>query len=96
MSRSFSDQEKNMIRTVLLEKGRELFARHGLKKTAVGELTAAAGIAQGSFYVFFNSKEELYFEILEMEEAKLSHTHSHPHSHTDSETYDHSRDMPKS
>ena len=32
-------------------------------------ITNTAGIAQGTFYNFFDSKEELYFEILEQEES---------------------------
>lgn len=71
MPRPFSDREKEQVRKLLLEKGREFFSRFGFKKTSVGELTSAAGIAQGSFYLFFNSKEELYFEVLEMEEQAI-------------------------
>jgi len=51
-----------------LEKGRQLFEIYGLKKTTVDEITQATGIAKGSFYNFFQSKEELFFEIFEEEE----------------------------
>ena len=51
-----------------------MFAKFGIKKTGVGDLTRAAGISQGSFYVFFDSKEELYFDILESEETKIAET----------------------
>lgn len=74
MARSFSDREKELIRSSLIEEGRAFFAKYGLKGTGIGDLTQAAGISQGSFYVFFHSKEELYFEILEMEEEKLAAT----------------------
>ncbi|MEC1287550.1 TetR/AcrR family transcriptional regulator, partial [Bacillus paralicheniformis] len=67
----FTEKEKEAIRSALVQSGRELFAQLGLKKTSVGELTASAGIAQGSFYTFFDSKEELYFEILQQEEKKI-------------------------
>ncbi|MCY8267901.1 TetR/AcrR family transcriptional regulator, partial [Bacillus haynesii] len=67
----FTEKEKEAIRSALVQSGRELFAKLGLKKTSVGELTASAGIAQGSFYTFFDSKEELYFEILQQEEQKI-------------------------
>jgi len=63
----------------LVEKGKELFARYGLRKTSILDLTKAVGIAQGSYYNFFQSKEELYFEIMEQEEqfmkSKLLSTH---------------------
>ncbi len=74
VARAFSEREKEMIKKALMEKGRQLFSRYGLKKTSIGDLTQEAGIAQGSFYLFFASKEELYFEILEEEEKKL-HEH---------------------
>lgn len=71
MPRSFSEEEKKQIRAKLLAEGKELFIRFGLKKTGIAELTKAAGISQGAFYLFFNSKEELYFAILEQEELVI-------------------------
>jgi len=41
---------------------RRLFAAQGLKKTSLDELVQPAGIAKGSFYAFFDSKESLYLE----------------------------------
>ena len=69
MPKTFTGKEKEIIRKTLIVKGRELFSKYGLKKTSITELTNGAGIAQGTFYNFFESKEELYFEILEQEEA---------------------------
>ncbi|MBE0448803.1 MAG: TetR/AcrR family transcriptional regulator [Actinobacteria bacterium] len=71
MARSFSKQEREIIRQRLVEKGRELFSTVGVKKTSIDELTQAVGIAKGSFYAFFNSKEEMYLDILEMEENSI-------------------------
>lgn len=71
MARSFSQQERNRIRDRLMTEGKELFTRYGLQKTNVAELTEAAGIAKGSFYSFFPSKEALYFEIFRREEQQL-------------------------
>jgi AcrR family transcriptional regulator len=71
MTRQFSEAEKIDIRALLIARGRELFGARGLKKTTIDEITREVGIAQGSFYAFFDSKEELYFEILEMEEREL-------------------------
>ncbi|WP_245596034.1 TetR/AcrR family transcriptional regulator [Paenibacillus taiwanensis] len=50
-------------------KGKELFIKYGLKKTSIDEIVNACGIAKGSFYTFFNSKEELYYAIMKQEEA---------------------------
>ncbi|QNO13951.1 TetR/AcrR family transcriptional regulator [Alkalicella caledoniensis] len=71
MAKGFTEREKIIITNNLLERGKELFSVFGIKKTSIGDLTKAVGIAQGSFYSFFNSKEELYFEILEKEEKIL-------------------------
>ncbi|MFE8701949.1 TetR/AcrR family transcriptional regulator [Cytobacillus sp. FJAT-54145] len=69
--RGFTEQEKQTIYQGLIQKGRDLFSTLGLKKTSIKDLTEAVGIAQGSFYLFFQSKEELYFRILENEEESI-------------------------
>jgi AcrR family transcriptional regulator len=65
MPKAFSEHEKETIRAQMREKGKKLFEKHGLRKTSVDELSAAAGISKGAFYLFFASKEELFLEILE-------------------------------
>lgn len=71
MAKKFSEEEKASIRSRLIEQARHCFSTLGLKKTSVADMTKAAGIAQGSFYLFFESKEELYLEILQQEEARI-------------------------
>lgn len=71
MPKAFSDHEKATIRRQLHAAGQELFARHGLKKTSVDDLTQAAGISKGAFYLFYSSKEELLMEILEEIEVAM-------------------------
>lgn len=71
MTRAFTQSNKDQIRRALLQKGREYFIKYGLKKTSVDELAKAAGIAKGSFYKFFNSKEALFLAIHEETEEKL-------------------------
>ncbi|MFF4417823.1 TetR/AcrR family transcriptional regulator [Streptosporangium sp. NPDC001559] len=64
MAIAFTTEEKARITRVLLDAGEELFTTQGLKKTSLEELVAPAGIAKGSFYSFFDSKESLYLEIM--------------------------------
>ncbi|WP_052659571.1 TetR/AcrR family transcriptional regulator [Bacillus alveayuensis] len=71
MPKKFSEQEKEWIQSKLLEEGKKLFDTVGLKKTAIEDLTKAVGIAQGTFYTFFRSKEELFFTILMQEEEAI-------------------------
>ena len=42
-----------------------------MKKTSVEQLTKAAGIAKGSFYKFYESKEMLFFAVLENVHSEL-------------------------
>lgn len=65
MPKAFSEHEKETIRAQMREKGKKLFEKQGLKKTSVDELTEAVGISKGAFYLFYESKEELFLEILE-------------------------------
>jgi AcrR family transcriptional regulator len=69
MARAFSDEEKASIRQRLLATGRDLFTRQGLKKTSIEDLTRPVGIAKSSFYLFFETKEALYLELLMQEGA---------------------------
>ncbi len=71
LSGKFNEREKEYIRNNLLQHGRQLFGDHGLNKTTISDLTKRVNIAQGSFYLFYKSKEELYFEILEQEERYI-------------------------
>lgn len=71
MARAFTQTGKELIRQNLLRKGREYFIKYGLKKTSVDELAQAAGIAKGSFYKFYDSKEALFLAIHEETEEKL-------------------------
>jgi AcrR family transcriptional regulator len=69
--RGFSEQERLEIRQRLLERGRELLATYGVRKTNVEDLTKAVGISKGAFYLFFRSKEELFFEVLQEVEQRF-------------------------
>jgi AcrR family transcriptional regulator len=71
MPKGFTEAEKEIIRGRLLERGRKLFILYGIRKTNVEELTRAAGISKGAFYVFFDSKEELFMEIMEQFETEF-------------------------
>jgi AcrR family transcriptional regulator len=42
----------------LIESGMKLFATKGYHRTSVQEITNEAGVSKGSFYVYFQSKEE--------------------------------------
>ena len=64
MAKAFTEQEREKIRQRLQEEGLRQFKEKGLKKVSVRELTRAAGIAQGGFYSFYNSKEDLLLDCV--------------------------------
>ncbi|MUM34776.1 helix-turn-helix domain-containing protein, partial [Mycolicibacterium sp. CBMA 361] len=64
MAVAFTPDEKGSIARVLVDTAERLFATQGLKKTSLDELVQPVGIAKGSFYAFFDSKESLYLEVM--------------------------------
>ena len=62
---AFTDYETEQLRKALLKETRHCAVTLGMKKTSVEQLTKAVGIAKGSFYKFYESKEMLFFAVLE-------------------------------
>jgi AcrR family transcriptional regulator len=48
----------------ILENASELFAAKGYHGTTIDEIVQATGIAKGTFYIYFDSKEELLVEVI--------------------------------
>ena len=68
---AFTDYETEQLRKALLKETRRCAVTLGMKKTSVDQLTKAVGIAKGSFYKFYESKEMLFFTVLEGIHAEL-------------------------
>lgn len=49
----------------LLAAAEQLFRENGVDKTAVSDIVKKAGVAQGTFYNYFKSKDEIFAAILE-------------------------------
>lgn len=58
-------------KAAILESGRKLFSTRGFKDTNVAEITKTAGIATGTFYIYYSSKDKLFMDIYLEENAKL-------------------------
>lgn len=65
----FSENELRIVQQSIYEKGKQLFIELGLKKTSIDDIVQACDIGKGSFYKFYTSKEELFFEIMKKEES---------------------------
>ena len=70
---AFTDYETEQLRKALLKETRHCAVTLGMKKTSVEQLTKAVGIAKGSFYKFYESKEMLFFAVLENVHLSLIH-----------------------
>jgi len=71
MPKGFTEHEKELIRERLLEQGYKQFSVYGLKKTNVEALAEASGISKGAFYLFYDSKEELFMDVIELAEERF-------------------------
>ena len=73
MARSFTEREKENIKRSLLETCKQSWTQYGYKKTSVDELCRQVGISKGAFYLFFESKESLFCEVLCSVQEQICH-----------------------
>lgn len=60
----FNEQNREAVRAKMLENGYELMKRYGVKRMTVADIAKASGLAKGTFYTFFTSKEEFIYQII--------------------------------
>lgn len=72
----FNDKNRNIIREKMLKTGFELLKKYGVKRMTVSEIAKACGLAKGTFYTFFPSKEEFIYQIVvyQRDRAKQKYT----------------------
>ncbi|GEA31317.1 TetR/AcrR family transcriptional regulator [Clostridium diolis] len=61
------EERKNDILTAAME----LFKEKGYGKTAVSDIVKAAGIAQGTFYIYYKNKEDVFISVIENTREKI-------------------------
>lgn len=64
MARSFTEREKENIKRSLQVACKQSWTQYGYKKTSVDDLCKQVGVSKGAFYLFFESKEALFCEVL--------------------------------
>jgi AcrR family transcriptional regulator len=57
-------KEKENRKNTILKTARKLFFEKGFKAVTVDKIAAAAEISKGTIYLYFDSKEEIYVQIL--------------------------------
>ncbi|MGG4340272.1 TetR/AcrR family transcriptional regulator [Paenibacillus lautus] len=71
MPKIVTEHEKDMVREAMFTKGIELIRKKGVKRITVEDITIATHIGKGSFYSYYNSKEELLYSIIKKSESRM-------------------------
>ena len=48
----------------IIDSARKLFNRHGFENVSIGQIMSGAGLTHGGFYSYFDSKSDLYAEVM--------------------------------
>ena len=59
-----NEQTKAETRQALLDSAAQAFARHGYHQTPIDSVSEAAGVAKGTIYNYFSSKEEVLHALI--------------------------------
>ncbi|MCH7809284.1 MAG: TetR/AcrR family transcriptional regulator [Chloroflexi bacterium] len=57
-------RSREQTRQRLLDAALQIFARNGFERATVDEIVREAGFSKGAFYVHFESKDDLFWEML--------------------------------
>jgi len=64
MPKTFTKNEREYIKKRLMEEAQNCLKLYGVRKTTVDELVKRVNIPKGTFYLFFESKEILFYEVI--------------------------------
>lgn len=70
MAVAFTQEQRDEIQRKLIEAGFKLSTTIGFKKMTIAKITEAAGVAIGSFYIFYDSKENFAKALIGEMEAR--------------------------
>ena len=59
------EREKAMHRREILEAAKRVFAQKGFAATTIDEIAQEAEFSKGAMYVYFDSKEDLFFSLIQ-------------------------------
>ena len=63
-------------RAAILQAAREVLATKGLEAAKISDIVARAGVAQGTFYLYFPSKSSLVIALTEEMRTASARTHA--------------------
>ncbi|MEG1705187.1 MAG: TetR/AcrR family transcriptional regulator [Clostridia bacterium] len=67
----FKGESRNRAKIQMYDIGLKLIKKYGIKKTSVEDITRETGIAKGTFYNFFETKETFIHEIILHQRQKI-------------------------
>jgi len=67
----FRERQRSTTRRELVLAGRQLFSKEGIYESRIEDITRHAGIAKGTLYLHFRSKEDLVFAVVSAGFAEL-------------------------
>ncbi|MFQ9922996.1 MAG: TetR/AcrR family transcriptional regulator [Beduini sp.] len=74
MPKGFSEEEKKRVKQKLFNECKACWQKFGYKKTSIDMLCQNIGIAKGSFYHFYETKEALFYEVIVQIQENLYQT----------------------
>ena len=69
--RAVSDEDKSQRRDEIMAAAKKVFAGKGFHATTIADIAKEAGLAYGSIYWYFNSKDDLFHALMAVEEQAL-------------------------
>ena len=67
MPRAFTKSEREEIKHKLQEVAKQLLLHHAMNKISVDEIVGQTMISKGTFYLFYKSKEILFYDVFRQE-----------------------------
>src|SRR5712672_1356677 len=64
-------EQRNDKRARILDAAVKMFAERGYFSSTVAEIARAAGVADGTIYLYFKSKDDLLFELFDEKMTEL-------------------------
>ena len=68
---AFTAEERTVLTGQLLESTRRFVKEQSARKVTIKQLTDSVGISKGAFYLFYPSKEHLFYALLRQMHTEL-------------------------
>jgi AcrR family transcriptional regulator len=65
--RARNDEDKQVRRAEILTQAAALLGKHPYARITMSQVAAGSGLAKGTLYLYFRSKEELFLALLQRE-----------------------------